>query len=759
MMEIPWGSGRARLAVVRPDIFRLRICRDKFAADHSWAIQDKVPNEPSLPSESASFYARSSEGTLVAESTTGEWAFFDAKSRLLLQGPAVGFAEKHAALRLSLQERDRVFALGETTGPMDKRGLRRELWNIDVLGHAPGIHPSLRSLYVSIPFAILWRDGRAFGIFWDNPARQVWDIGHENPDELRIQCDLGEINLYIFAGPMIANIVEGFTALTGRIPMPPRWGLGFHQCRYSYESAERVLEIAANFRERQIPCDAIYLDIDHMDGYRVFTFGKAFPQPKQLTATLLENGFQTVAIVDPGVKDDRKFGVLRRGQARKAFVTAANGRDYIGRVWPGDSRYPDFLRASVRRWWAREQQTLHKAGISGIWNDMNEPSNFAVSSRTLPEDCIHKTDFGSATHAQVHNVYGSAMAQASRDGALRFNATNRPFTITRAGYAGVQRHALVWTGDNSSTWEHLADAIPALLNLSLSGVAHCGADIGGFLENATGELLARWTQLAAFTPFFRNHSNVGTRAQEPWAFGPEVEATCRAAIEWRYQLLPYLYSLFEKASREGAPIMRPLLYHHQNDPQCAATQDQFLLGETLLVAPIIQPGARARSVYLPPGTWHDFWSSETFRGGAHTLADGPLGLVPLYAKAGAILPFAPLVQHTADYSGRHLTLQIWPGADGAFEVFEDDGKSIGGPEYRRKIEFVNRERGGVIRFGPIKGAYRKGPLRWRIVMHRVPARAKAFWENRELEVERDRNNGFLTFEIPDRRRAFEIAIV
>jgi alpha-glucosidase len=759
MMEKGWGNGNARLSAAHEDVFRLRICREKFARDVSWAIEEKVPELKSLPMDGGDFFARTLEGTFVANAADQSWALRDRRGHEILRGRNIGYQEERGFFRLDLNERDRVFGLGEMTGTMDKRGLRRELWNVDVLGHSPVIHHSLKSLYVSIPFAILWREGRAFGIFWDNPARQVWDIGHTNPDELFVECDSGEINLYFFTAPTLPQILARFTSMTGCIPLPPRWGLGFHQCRYSYESAERVLEIATNFRERQIPCDAIYLDIHHMDGFRVFTFGKSFPNPGELTGTLSENGFKTVAIVDPGVKNDRKFPILQRGLKRNAFIKSPNGRhDYVGRVWPGPARFPDFLRGPVRNWWGQEQRALFKAGVNGIWNDMNEPANFALPTKTLPPNCPQQTDFGPAKHVNVHNVYGMQMARASREGALRVNPKLRPFVITRAGYAGVQRYALVWTGDNSSTWEHLADAIPLLLNLSLSGVPFCGVDVGGFMGNCSAELLARWTQLGALTPFFRNHSSEGTRAQEPWAFGPEIEAICRAAIQWRYQLLPYIYSLFEKASRDGSPVMRPLIWHYQNDLQCAATQDQFLLGEALLVAPVILPGARARSVYLPPGMWHDFWTNDSYRGRSHVLADAPLGLLPMFVKAGGILPFAPLAQHTRQYSSHDITLQVWPGADGSLEFYDDDGQTRQGPEYRRTIEFINRDRGGALRFGAVEGKYRNGPRLWRVVLHRASSRARAFQNGKELSVQRDRTHKFISFEVKEDRGAFEITV-
>ena len=759
MTEIRWGTGRARLAILQEDVFRLRICREEFARDNSWAVIGEHPPQESLPLNGAKFFARTPQGSLVLDESSTEWALRDGKGRDILRGPAVGFFQEHAFLRINLEERDQIFGLGETTGPMNKRGLVRDLWNIDVLGHSPAIHPQLKSLYVSIPFAILMRDGRATGIFWDNPARQVWDMGHTNPDQLTVSADHGEINVYFFSGPTIQSIVARYTELTGRTPLPPRWGLGYHQCRYSYESAERVVEIAANFRARQIPCDAIYLDIHHMDGYRVFTFGKKFPNPKAMTDQLAADGFKTVAIVDPGVKNDRKFGVFQRGLKKNAFVKSQNGHhNYVGKVWPGPSRFPDFMRKSVRDWWGREQAALHKVGVTGIWNDVNEPANFALPSKTLPPDCRHQTDFGPARHVEIHNAYGSEMARTSRAGAVAFDSTKRPFIITRAGYAGVQRHALVWTGDNSSLWEHLAESIPQLLNLSLSGVPFCGADIGGFLSHATGELLARWTQLACLTPFFRNHSNEGTRAQEPWAFGPEIEAVCRGAIQLRYQFLPYIYTLFERASRDGSPIIRPLIWHYQNDPQCVAVQDQFLLGENLLVAPVTQLGARARAVYLPPGQWHEFWTSETHRGRKYILADAPLHLLPLYVKAGAIIPFAPLVQHTGEYSTNDITVQIWPGADGKLEFYDDDGESMKSAEYRRTIEFIDRDRGGVVRFGAVEGKYNNGPKMWRIILHRVHPKSLPYHDGEDLPIHRDRHLKILAFEIKERRRAFEIAV-
>ena len=339
-----------------------------------------------------------------------------------------------------------------------------------------------------------------------------------------MSASTGEVDLYFFLGPTSAEILARYTELTGRMPLPPRWGLGYQQCRYSYETRERVEEVARLFRKKHIPCDVIYLDIHYMDGYRVFTFGKRFPKAPQMLARLAAKGFKVVTIIDPGVKDDPRFPVLRRGLARHAFVKAPDGRtDYLGEVWPGRVRFPDFLNPIARAWWGEEQARFQKLGIAGFWNDMNEPADFSAPEKDFPGECLHQTGVGQQRHWAVHNVYGSEMARASYEGSLTAAPEQRPFVITRAGYAGLQRHALVWTGDNDSSWEHLADSVQMLLNLSVSGVAFCGADVGGFHDNTTGELLARWTQLAAFTPFFRNHSNIRTIDQEPWAFGPEIE--------------------------------------------------------------------------------------------------------------------------------------------------------------------------------------------------------------------------------------------
>ncbi len=391
-------------------------------------------------------------------------------------------------------------------------------------------------------------------------------------------------------------------------------------------------------------------------------------------------------------------------------------------------------------------------GVAGFWNDMNEPANFALPGKTLDEGCIHHTDFGPMKHADAHNLYGMQMARASRDGALAQQPDQRPFVITRAGCAGVQRHALVWTGDNSSVWEHLADAVQMYLSLGLSGSAFCGGDVGGFLDNCTPELLARWTQMAAFTPFFRNHSNIGTIDQEPWAFGAQTESICRRYIELRYQLLPYLYGLFVEAHKSGAPIMRPLAWHYQDDPVAATAGDQFMLGPDLLVAPIVRQGAVARSVYLPRGTWFNFWNGERHEGGQHVAAQAPLETIPVFVRAGAIIPMAAVQQYVGENEPGIINLHIWPRARGQLQWYEDDGVSMAhtrGSSLEREVTFTPKRNGGVLRLGPAKGRYVSEVKTWRVILRCAERGVKGDHDGKTINGQFDRASKLLAFEIPN----------
>jgi alpha-glucosidase len=573
------------------------------------------------------------------------------------------------------EDGERFFGCGERTAGLEKTGSHQVFWNVDPpAGHTA----SFNNLYTSIPFVLSLRDGRAYGLLFDSTGRVEIDLAKADPDRVVYEAAGGDLVYYVFCGPAPRDVLDRYTALTGRTPMPPLWALGNQQSRWSYASADELRAVAAGFRERDIPCDALYLDIDYMDGYRVFTWDRErFPDPAGLIAELGEQGFRVVTITDPGVKVDERYAVYAEGRERGYFCLTRDGDEYRNVVWPGLCAFPDFTDPAVREWWGDHHRVLLDEGVAGVWCDMNEPALFVPEHATMPPDVVHPGGGHARLHGEVHNAYGSFMAQAARAGLERLRPDARPFVISRAGYAGLQRDALHWTGDNSSWWEHLWMSMPQLQNLGLSGIAWAGVDIGGFFGDCTGEMLARWTEFGVFQPFCRNHSAMGTVPQEPWAFGEPWETICRDMLRLRMRLLPYLYTLFEECHRTGAPILRPLLFEHPEDPATYAADDEFLLGSALLVAPITRPGIEHRHVYLPAGTWVHWWTGERVDGPAHVLAHAPLGRPALYARADTPIPMGPDLPHTGAVPDS-LTWLVFPGAgSGSGSLYEDAGDGYG----------------------------------------------------------------------------------
>ncbi len=576
----------------------------------------------------------------------------------------------------SREEGERYFGCGERTNRLEKTDSYQVFWNVDPpAGHTA----SFNNLYSSIPFTLSMIGGRAYGLFFDNSYRVEFDLAYEQQDRAYYGAEGGNVVYYVFCGPTPREVLDRYTEFTGRTPMPPLWSLGNQQSRYSYESADELREIACNFRDRDIPCDTLYLDIDYMDGYRVFTWNKeTFPEPEKLMAELKEQGFNVVTIVDPGVKVDVNYPVYAEGRERDLYCKTPGNEEFHNVVWPGICAFPDFTDPEAQKWWGEQHRTLLDVGVAGIWCDMNEPSLFVPKHSTMPSDVVHPGGGDAKFHAQIHNTYGSLMARSVREGLLKLRPDERPFIITRAGYAGLQRHALQWTGDNSSWWEHLRMSMPQLMNMGLSGVAWAGVDIGGFYDDCDGELLARFTEFGAFQPFCRNHSQKGTRRQEPWTFGEPYESVCRKMLKLRQRLIPYLYTLFEECHRTGAPIMRPLLFEYPEDETTYTMDDEFLLGNALLIAPIIRPGIEHRYVYLPRGTWFHRWTGERFEGPAHILARAPLGEPAVYHRANTALPLWPEMNHIGEKPADPLTLLLYP-AEGSEESFlyEDAGNGFG----------------------------------------------------------------------------------
>lgn len=578
----------------------------------------------------------------------------------------------------------RCIGLGERFSALDLRGEVHTLLSTDNSNHNEGSD----SLYKSVPFLIAADKDQSFGLFLDSSAPQQWDLDSNLTQRGRISLLTRRgWQLYVMGPSSIPQLVSTFTKLTGRCVQPPRWSLGHFQCRWSYPDAQTVRDLATEFRSRQIPCDTIVLDIDYMEDYRVFTISnERFPRFGSMVSDLSANNFKLMTIVDPGVKRDTEYAIFTEGQRLDLFCKKTNGELFIEEVWPGQSAFPDFQKQETRTWWADKLRFYTDQGIAGIWNDMNEPAFFGLKKLLAPRASelppteeqyfLQDSEGGAVGHLEVRNLYGSQMCQATYEGLVKHRPEERPFVLTRSAYAGVQRYAAVWLGDNMSWYEHLRKAVPMLLNVGLSGMAFCGVDIGGFGGNGSAELLIRWYEQGIFYPFFRNHSEIDSRSQEPWVFGEEVEEKIRHLIQFRYRLLPYIETLFYEHRQTGAPLMRPLLWHYPDDEIAAEVSDQFLFGESILVAPITERALTGRVVYFPKGRWHSIESGEIFEGSAYHRVAGELGKVPAFVREGSIIPLAHVMQSTAEYTGADITFHAFGDtAHGAF--YEDDGITFG----------------------------------------------------------------------------------
>ncbi len=566
----------------------------------------------------------------------------------------------------ALDPDDAFYGLGDKTGFLNKRNYEYENWNTD----NPQAHnEDFHALYKSIPFLICKKKTGAYGLFFDNTFHSYLNLGKESPEYFYYGADGGSLDYYFLGGGTLPQIVSNYTWLTGTTPLPQLWTLGYQQSRWGYVCAKDIREVAEKYRSLQIPCDVIHLDIDYMEDYKVFTWDEAeYGKPGELFAELKAGGYKAVTILDPGTKLEPGYFMYEEGMKNGYFAKDKDGNLYVNVVWPGEANYPDFGRKEVRDWWGGHHKALVDMGVSGIWNDMNEPASFRGP---LPLDVVFHDEERETDHAEMHNVYGHFMAKATFE-ALKEQTGKRPFVITRACYAGTQKYSTVWTGDNQSLWSHLQMMVPQLCNLGMSGFSFCGTDVGGFGADATPELLCRWVEAACFSPLFRNHSAMGTRRQEPWQFGEEVIAVSRKYIELRYRFLPYLYDLFYQGERTGLPVMRPLVLHYEDDPNVRDLNGEFMVGEQMIAAPVLEQGAVKKIVYLPEGIWYDFWTGEKIAGGRHILRDAPLDCCPIYLKAGSIIPMYAPVQYVGEKPYDTLYLLIVPG-EGSYEHFQDNG--------------------------------------------------------------------------------------
>jgi alpha-glucosidase len=679
-IEVEAQHGRVRLTLLSPSVVRVQyspdnqfperpsfaVLPDAFHNDHPhWQVEDSSP-EISLNSGPLKVRIWKSPLSLAFVRSDGALISQD------LPGLPPAFHGPEFKVWKSMPEDEHYFGLGDKAGPMDHRNLAFTMWNTDAFGWQESTDP----LYKDIPFIFAFRSGVSYGIFLDNTYWSSFDFGKQRRDAYSFGAEGGDLNYYFIYGPEPKRVVEQFTQLVGRIPLPPLFALGYQQCRYSYYPESQVREIAAQFRKRKIPADVIYLDIDYQEHNRPFTVDtQRFPNFEGMVKDLGAEGFKIIAITDLHIAKVPGYKAYDEGIKSGYFVKNPDGSVYVGQVWPGDSVFPDFTRREVRQWWGTLYADFVKDGIRGFWNDMNEPSIFFVPSKTMALPTIHYVEGRKTDHREVHNVFGMENARATYEGLLRLQPDARPFVLTRAAYTGTERYAATWTGDNSATWNHMRISIPQLINLGLSGYAFVGADIGGFNGSPTPELLTRWMELGTFNPIFRNHSAKGTRFREPWVDGPAHEAIRKRYIEMRYRLLPYIYTSTEETSRTGVPLMRPLFLEFPDQANVALNDQEFMFGDDLLVAPKVWPFTDDYPVTFPAGEWYDFWTGAKISG--HELKVNPgLETLPVYVRAGGMIPEQPVVQNTDEKPQGPLLLNVFPGSPCRGTLYADDGNTL-----------------------------------------------------------------------------------
>ncbi|MEL7833628.1 glycoside hydrolase family 31 protein [Fodinibius sp. Rm-B-1B1-1] len=700
---------KLRITVLTPEIIQLKyVLEGDQPSDFSYAIDPTFnPTNPDFAIRDKEKSIKIVTDSLVCRVSQKDMkvSFLDTEGTLLCKDEK-NFFRKDSIMKgitevkitKEAPQNAHYFGLGDKITENELRGNAFENWNTDSYAYELDEHRD--PLYRSIPFyTTINHDGNAYGIFLDNTYRSHFDFDSNKNGTTTFSAEGGSMNYYFIYGPEPTTVTERYTKLTGTPDLPPLWGLGYHQCRWSYYPEERVRKLANTFREKEIPCDALYLDIDYMDDYRVFTWNKdRFPDPKNLIDNLNEQGFKTIVMIDPGVKVDNDYHVYQQGLENDYFCKRPDGELMIGPVWPSRTVFPDYTHPEVRHWWGNLYEDLFTdKGISGVWNDMNEPAVFEVKSKTFPNNIRHHYEGEGASHRKAHNIYGMQMARASYEGIKKHNPDKRSFLLTRANFSGGQRYAALWTGDNIASWEHLRHALEQCVRLSISGYSFVGTDIGGFVEEPSAELFTRWLQLGVFHPLFRNHTmgyNVEGAAavqedqvkqkklqsdanQEPWTFGQRYTNINRSVIELRYRLLHYLYTAFYHYVQHGTPILRPVAFQNQDDAEAITSRNTFLFGDQILVAPIIKKGTRGRKTYLPSGHWYDYRTNKLFEGGQTHYIDAPLSEIPFFIKAGTVLPLREVMQYTGERAPELLELNVYYGTQVSESyLYEDAGEGF-----------------------------------------------------------------------------------
>ncbi len=621
---------------------------------------------------------------------------------------------QEATVYKKLQPQERFIGLGEKPGDLNRKGTGHTNWNTDYFAYPL----EADSIYSSFPFYIGIHDNLQYGIFLDSSYKTHFNFGASNNRFSSFSTEHGPLDYYFIYGKNTEHILKHYGYLTGTCPLPPSWALGYQQSRYSYYPDRDVLTLAETFRSKKIPADVIYLDIHYMEGYKLFTWDKEnFHDPKALIDKLATLGFKLVVILDPGIKVEDSYDVYRDGLEANIFIKYPDQSNYTAGVWPGWCHFPDFTNPKTRDWWAKWLEVYTKIGIKGFWNDMNE---IATWGQRLPDFIEFNHEGHKATAKHMRNVYGLLMCRSTFEGAEKHLPNTRPFLLTRAAYPGVQRYSAIWTGDNVSSDDHMLLGIRQILSLGLTGVAFSGYDFGGFVGEADVHLYVRWLTLAVFSPFLRNHTMINTRSTEPWTFGEEAEEIARNYINFRYQLFPYLYSMFYLAHKCNLPVARSLVLDYDDDDAIYSPkyQNQYLFGAALLIIPV-KSNEKIADAYLPNGNWYDLYNDTLLKGNKNHFVKAPLERLPVFVKAGSIIPMQAVQQNLSQKPSDTLYLHIYKdNSDTIFDYYEDDGESLNYQKkeyYKRKVYYYGKM--NFLKFKKTSGNYKSKFKKIKLLLH------------------------------------------
>lgn len=644
------------------DIYRLQIQSRRWIKNHA---QSELNLPPAVAGEVGD--------TVLDIDTDFTLKLKDRAGNLILgglPGNAFGVCGNASMFQFVRQPNDRFYGMGEKMFGLELSDTSTKFWNTDVIADFPSCFSENGRpdpLYVSIPYVILRRGDTYIGLLLDNPCATFISTTSSVSIEglmatqvsgqglLTLGAEHGQPNLIIIHGPTLPELTRKLQTLVGVTPLPPAWALGYQQCRWGYASREHLEDIGEKMTEHAIPCDGLWLDIEYMNGYRVFTFdAENFPDPKQDIESIQAEGRRVVPIIDPGVKAEPGYEVYESGREADVFCKNPQGREFIGQVWPGKTAFPDFSIDSGRDWWSEQVKRFAQTGIRAAWLDMNDPSTGSVLCTDM------RFDHGRESHYTFHNQYALGMARATRKGFESAYPDERIFILSRSGFTGSGACTAIWTGDNFSSYHYLKTSIPCSLNLALSGIPFNGPDVGGFALNTTAPLLRDWFKAGFLFPFFRNHTVIHSQRQEPWAFDEDTLEIIRHYIRLRYKLRPYLYNLFVAHEETGEAILRPLFYDFEQTPQVSLERvnDQFMIGSEIMQAPFVEEDGLKRPVVLPGKRWFAAHRAQWIDGDQTISEPRDHRTTPLFFRDGAILPMADTKDGDFSFQSKQVVFHI-----------------------------------------------------------------------------------------------------